>query len=37
LGSYEATVKLHKEVHVTIKFDVVADWAPIPFIEKPGS
>lgn len=37
LGSYEATVKLHKEVHVTIKFDVVADWAPTPFIEKPGS
>jgi large subunit ribosomal protein L9 len=25
LGSYEATVKLHKEVHVTVKFDVVAE------------
>ena len=25
LGSYEATIKLHKEVVVTVKFDVVAD------------
>ena len=25
LGSYEATVKLHKEVQVTVKFDVVAE------------
>lgn len=25
LGSYEATVKLHKEVTVTVKFDVVAE------------
>ena len=25
LGSYEATIKLHKEVIVTVKFDVVAD------------
>lgn len=25
LGSYEATVKLHKEVNVTISFEVVAD------------
>jgi large subunit ribosomal protein L9 len=25
LGSYEATVKLHKEVVVTVKFDVVAE------------
>jgi len=25
LGSYEATVKLHKEVSVTVKFEVVAD------------
>jgi large subunit ribosomal protein L9 len=25
LGSYEATVKLHKEVNVTITFEVVAD------------
>jgi len=25
LGSYEATVKLHKEVVVTVKFEVVAE------------
>ena len=25
LGSYEATVKLHKEINVTISFEVVAD------------
>ena len=25
LGSYEATIKLHKEVVVTVKFDVVAE------------
>lgn len=34
LGSYEAIVKLHKEVKVTINFEVVADWIVNRTIEK---